>query len=186
MTTAFIFQLIMLPFIICAIIKNSNIKIYRLYLLNGITSNTLLMISFELSSMVSLGVYPAFMADSPFVKWFQPGFQYTLVEFFTFSAVNNALALTLSASYRIIHLLNLNWKILKLADKPWFLLLMDGVIQIPSIGLIYLMFESRREYELSKESYKSILEEAPMLESFFQEKIIFGKRRISFSICPVM
>jgi hypothetical protein len=80
MDLVFILQIFMLPFISYAILKKSNMGIYRWYLIGTIAPNTLLVFYFFLISPVCLGVYLMVLIDSPIANWLSIGSWYTVCE----------------------------------------------------------------------------------------------------------
>jgi hypothetical protein len=70
MDLACLFQVFVVPFILYAVIKNKNMKIYRWYLVNEIVWNSLLVFCFAFVSPSLLGVYPIVLVNSFFEYWF--------------------------------------------------------------------------------------------------------------------
>ena len=70
MDFACLFQVFVVPFILYAVIKNQNMKIYRWYLVNEIVWNSLLVFCFAFVSPSLLGVYPIVLVNSFFEYWF--------------------------------------------------------------------------------------------------------------------
>ena len=69
MDLACLFQVFVVPFILYAVIKNQNMKIYRWYLVNEIVWNSLLVFCFAFVSPSMFGVYPIVLVNSFFEDW---------------------------------------------------------------------------------------------------------------------
>jgi adenosine deaminase len=103
MDITFMFQIMMLPFILYAIIKKSGkIEIYRWYLLNDTIWSSLLSFCFAFYSPTLLGVYPMLMVNSFFEHWFSIEIWYTIADFCLYCLINTTTALCFTIAYRYL------------------------------------------------------------------------------------
>ena len=106
MDIAFVFQIMMLPFILYAIIKKSGkMEIYRWYLLNEIIWSSLLAFCFASYSPALLGVYPMLMVNSFIEHWFGIEIWFTMTDFCMYCLINTVTSLSFTIGYRYYRLL---------------------------------------------------------------------------------
>lgn len=157
------FQLFMLPFVIYALLKKSpHMKVYRLYLLNGILWNTLSEILFFFCSPIFLGVYTIVIINSPFEYWLDNNGWITVFEVVFIAGVGIIVGFSVSAMYRIIHLLNLA-KYVKFIDQKRVVIACLAIGYMFIVAAVVYVFEWRRSSSLSLTNYESILAEATVL-----------------------
>lgn len=157
------FQLFMLPLVIYALLKKSpHMKVYRLYLLNGILWNTLSELLFFFCSPIFLGVYVIVIVNSPFEYWLDNNGWITVFEFLFIAGIGIIAGFTVSAMYRIIHLLNLA-KYVKFIDQKHVVIACFAIGHMFIVAGVVYGFEWRRSSSLSLTNYESIVAEAPVL-----------------------
>jgi hypothetical protein len=100
MDIVFVLQVSMTPFVIYAILKNSSMGTYRLYLIHEIFWSTLLSFSFAIISPAVTGVYLIIVINSWVEDWFDINIWYTLMDIFLFFLIATTVSLYVSALYR--------------------------------------------------------------------------------------
>jgi hypothetical protein len=176
MDTLFGLHVLMLPFIIYVILKNSkSMPTYSYYLLNEIFWNSLLMCLFAAISPIYSGVYFMFLVNSSLESLFDIHIWYNIIEFNAYVFLNMIFAMCASIYYRAFHFLDLTGyvKLVNLIDRPLFLVITMTIFQVFDI-LVVVAIELGRNNVLSQQNYDNLVKDDPVLEEWLINRKVIG------------